>query len=82
MVENEAAVPTDQLPPLYMLAGAGLLPGFSRGEVIIGGLVFVLLHETGHAVFDIRKSRGLDTRRTPLIKLPDLCCFNLVRPPL
>jgi hypothetical protein len=55
MVENEAAVPTDQLPPQYMLAGGGLLPGFTRAEVIAGGLIFVLLHETGHAVFDIQK---------------------------
>jgi hypothetical protein len=54
MVENEAAVPSNQLPPAYMLAGAGLLPGFGRAEVIVGGLIFVLLHETGHAVFDIQ----------------------------
>lgn len=54
MVENEAAVPSDRLPPQYGLVGAGLMPGFSRDDVIIGELVFVLLHETGHAVFDIQ----------------------------
>ena len=54
MVENETAVPPDRLPPLYALAGAGLMPGFSRDEIIIGGFIFVLLHETGHAVFDIQ----------------------------
>jgi hypothetical protein len=54
MVENEAAMPNNQLPPALMLAGAGLLQGFGRAEVIVGGLVFVLLHETGHAVFNIQ----------------------------
>jgi hypothetical protein len=54
MVENETAMPPDRLPPLYALAGAGLMPEFSRDEIIIGGFIFVLLHETGHAVFDIQ----------------------------
>ncbi len=53
MIENQAAVPNDRLPVRYMLAGAGLIPGFTRKEAIIGGLVALLLHETGHAVFDI-----------------------------
>ena len=57
-VENEAAVPQDQLPsPLNdakKYPGLGLMPGFTRSEVIIGGTVGVILHETGHAVFDIQ----------------------------
>jgi hypothetical protein len=32
----------------------GLVPGFSRAEVIIGGAVGVILHELGHALFDIQ----------------------------
>ena len=58
MVENEAAMPQARLPePLnnaQSFPGAGLMPGFSRGEVIIGGIVQVALHETGHAIFDIQ----------------------------
>jgi hypothetical protein len=55
-VEDEVAVPRDRLPePLRSIPGVGLMDGFTRAEVIIGGLVEVLLHETGHAVFDIQK---------------------------
>ena len=54
MVQNESAMPNEKLPPEEALAGAGLLPGFTRGEVIVGGTSFVLMHETGHAVFDIQ----------------------------
>ena len=32
----------------------GLIPGFSRAEVIIGGAVGVILHELGHALFDVQ----------------------------
>ncbi len=32
----------------------GLIPGFTRAEVIIGGSVGVILHELGHALFDIQ----------------------------
>lgn len=57
-IENQAAVPQAQLPAPYNDAkkypGAGLMPGFSRAEVIIGGTVGLILHETGHAVFDIQ----------------------------
>jgi hypothetical protein len=53
-IENEAAVPHDKLPPWLDPPGAGLMPRFTRPEVIIGGLVDVLLHETGHAVFHIQ----------------------------
>jgi hypothetical protein len=32
----------------------GLIPGFSRAEVIIGGAISVTLHELGHALFHIQ----------------------------
>lgn len=58
LIENEAAVPQAQLPPPYNDAkkypGLGLMPGFTRAEVIVGGITQVALHETGHAVFDIQ----------------------------
>jgi hypothetical protein len=55
MVENEAAVARDQLPaPLKNTPGVGLMQGFTSAEVIIGGIIQVLLHETGHAIFDIQ----------------------------
>ena len=52
MVLNEAAMPNDKLMPELALKGDGLLQGFSREEVIVGGTSFVIMHETGHAVFD------------------------------
>jgi hypothetical protein len=55
MIVNESAIPNEKLPPKQALAGAGLLPGFTPGEVIVGGTVFVVMHETGHGVFDIQK---------------------------
>ena len=55
MIENGAAVPHDILPPnLKKYDGAGLLPGVTRSEAILGGVADVLLHETGHAIFDIQ----------------------------
>jgi len=58
LIVNEAAVPQAQLPAPYNDAkkypGLGLMPGFTRPEVIIGGITQVALHETGHAVFDIQ----------------------------
>src|SRR5262245_11528852 len=55
MVENEAAVPREKLPaPLRNVPNVGLMPGFTRAEVILGGIIQVLLHETGHAIFDIQ----------------------------
>jgi len=57
-VENEVAVPQAQLPPPFNDAnkypGLGLMQGYTRAEVIIGGIIQVALHETGHAVFDIQ----------------------------
>jgi putative metallopeptidase DUF4344 len=55
MVENEAAVPRDKLPAaLRKVPNVGLMEGFTRAEVIIGGIIQVLLHESGHAIFDIQ----------------------------
>ncbi len=58
LIENEAAVPQAQLPAPYNDAkkypGLGLMQGYTRAEVIIGGITQVALHETGHAVFDIQ----------------------------
>lgn len=57
LIVNEAAVPQAQLPAPYNDAkkypGLGLMPGFTRAEIIIGGITQVALHETGHAVFDM-----------------------------
>jgi Putative metallopeptidase len=58
LIENEAAVPQAKLPPPYndpkKYPGLGLMPGYSPAEVIVGGIIQVTLHETGHAVFDIQ----------------------------
>ena len=58
MIENEAAVPQAQLPPPFndekKYPGLGLMPGYTRAEVIVGGIIQVALHETGHAIFDIQ----------------------------
>jgi len=45
----------EQLPaPANKNPHLGLLPGYMRAEAIIGGILQVTLHETGHAVFDIQ----------------------------
>jgi hypothetical protein len=52
-IENQVSVPHNDLPPkLKEMPNTGLTPGFTRAEVIVGGIAGVLLHETGHAVFD------------------------------
>jgi hypothetical protein len=38
----------------FTATSLGLVPGISRAEVIIGGAVGVILHELGHALFDIQ----------------------------
>jgi hypothetical protein len=38
----------------FTITSLGLIPGVSRAEVIIGGAVGVILHELGHALFDIQ----------------------------
>ena len=55
-IEDEVAKPAAELPgPLTNRPGVGLMPGFTRAEVIIGAMVGVLLHETGHAIFNIQE---------------------------
>src|SRR5262249_26306955 len=38
----------------FTAATPGLIPGFTRAEVIVGGTIGVILHELGHALFDIQ----------------------------
>jgi Putative metallopeptidase len=56
MLENEASVEYKRNPgePFSSLS-PGLMPGFTRAEVIVGGTVGVTLHELGHAVFHIQQ---------------------------
>jgi putative metallopeptidase DUF4344 len=53
-LENEVAKEYP-LPPgeTFSLTSLGLIPGFTRAEVIVGASVQVTLHELGHAVFDV-----------------------------
>ncbi len=53
-LENEVAKEY-QRPPNepFSLTSLGLIPGFTRAEVVLGGSVSVTLHELGHAVFDL-----------------------------
>jgi hypothetical protein len=54
-VDTQVAVPGKREPnePFNATSG-GLIPGFTRPEVIIGGAVGVMLHELGHALFDVQ----------------------------
>src|SRR5262249_49602401 len=54
-IENEVAkeYPREPNEP-FSATSLGLIPGVSRGEVIVGGAVGVMLHELGHALFDIQ----------------------------
>jgi hypothetical protein len=49
---NHTAVPPEKRPNIPR---RGLVPGVSRAEAIIGGLIGVALHEAGHAIFDIQR---------------------------
>ena len=53
-LENDVAkeYPRPQNEP-FSQTSLGLIPGFTRAEVILGGSVSVTLHELGHAVFDL-----------------------------
>jgi hypothetical protein len=54
-LENEVAKEVARQPnEPFTSTSLGLIPGFSRAEVIIGGAVGVILHELGHALFDIQ----------------------------
>jgi hypothetical protein len=50
MLENEASVRRYDDPEQFNVRTPGLMPGFTRGEVIVGGTVGVVLHEIGHAI--------------------------------
>jgi len=55
MLENEASVEVKREPnEPFTSTSLGLMPGFTRSEVLIGGTVGVILHEMGHALFDIQ----------------------------
>jgi hypothetical protein len=53
-LENEVAKEYP-LPPgeTFSLTSPGLIPGFTRMDVVLGGSVSVTLHELGHAIFDL-----------------------------
>jgi len=54
-VDTEVAVERKRAPnEPFTSASLGLIPGFTRAEVIIGGAVDVILHELGHALFQIQ----------------------------
>ena len=54
-VDTEVAVEHKRQPnEPFTTTSLGLIPGFSRAEVRIGGAVGVMLHELGHALFDIQ----------------------------
>jgi hypothetical protein len=54
-LENEASVEYKRKPDEpFTDSTPGLIPGFTRAEVIIGGTVGVTLHEMGHAIFHIQ----------------------------
>jgi Putative metallopeptidase len=50
MLEDEASVRRYNESEHFSVRTPGLMPGFTRGEVIVGGTVGVALHEIGHAI--------------------------------
>jgi len=56
MLENEASkeFPRKANEP-FTTKTPGRMPGITREEVILGGSVHVMLHELGHALFDIQE---------------------------
>ncbi len=53
-LENEVAREYPRLPnEPFLLTTPGLVPGFTRADVVLGGTVSLVLHELGHAVFDL-----------------------------
>ena len=54
-MDNEVAVERKRPPnEPFSSTSLGLMPGFSRSEVLVGGAVSVILHELGHALFQIQ----------------------------
>jgi len=54
-METQVAVERPRAPNEPFTANSlGLMPGFTRSEVMVGGAVSVILHELGHALFHIQ----------------------------
>jgi hypothetical protein len=54
-MENQVAVERKRGPDEpFTSTSLGLMPGFTRAEVVVGGTVSVILHELGHALFQIQ----------------------------
>jgi len=54
-MDTEVAVERKRAPnEPFTSTSLGLMPGFSRNEVLVGGAVSVILHEIGHALFQIQ----------------------------
>ena len=54
-MDTEVAVERKRPPnEPFSSTSLGLMPGFSRSEVLVGGAVSVILHELGHALFQIQ----------------------------
>lgn len=54
-METQVAVERKRAPDEpFSSTSLGLMPGFTRSEVLIGGTVSVILHELGHALFQIQ----------------------------
>jgi putative metallopeptidase DUF4344 len=55
-LENHASREAQRKPgEPFTAKTTGLMPGITRPEVIVGGTVSVILHELGHALFDIQE---------------------------
>ena len=50
MLEKGASVRRYEDPRRFTVSTPGLMPGFTRAEVIVGGTVSLILHELGHAI--------------------------------
>jgi len=54
-MDTEVAVERKRAPnEPFTSSSLGLMPGFTRNEVLVGGAVSVILHELGHALFQIQ----------------------------
>jgi len=54
-MDTQVAVERKRAPnEPFSSTSLGLMPGFTRSEVMVGGAVSVILHELGHALFQIQ----------------------------
>jgi putative metallopeptidase DUF4344 len=54
-METQVAVERQRAPnEPFTSTSLGLMPGFTRSEVMVGGAVSVILHELGHALFHVQ----------------------------